>query len=102
MKRQILSSITALSDMLTTTPALFAIPAFAGLKTVITNLNEEKKKCNCSGKADLVKKLQGYCQGALLALGTADKAKMKMLLNVEQICYYTRNATSKKLELTCF
>lgn len=102
MKRSILSSINDLANLLTTHPALYSIPAFSGLKTIVANAQAEAAKCNCKGKADVINKLKGHCEGALMSLSAADKAKMKVLLNIDQLCYYTRNAKTKKLELTCF
>ena len=99
MKRVVLSSIQNFAQLLIQNPSLLNIPAFMGLRTLIENLKADSKGCGCKKNA-LYNQYKPQFESAVTALTDADRGVIKSVLNVEQVCYYTRNKAGV-LELIC-
>ncbi len=99
MTRLILSSIQNFATTLNSNPQLLDIPAFVGLRPMLEQLKADSKGCGCK-KTDVYSSYKTYFENAVSALTDSDRASLKSTLNVQQICYYTRNKAGV-LELIC-
>lgn len=99
MKRVVLSSIQNFAQILIQHPALLNIPSFSSLRTLVEKLQNDKKGCGCK-KNQLYSQYKPQFENAVTGLTEADRGVIKTLLNVEQVCYYTRNKAGV-LELIC-
>lgn len=103
MKRAVFSSVQNFAQTLVQNPALFSIPAFMPLKSLIDKVvNNDKgcSKCNAN-KNKIYTEYKGLFESSVSSLQDADRANIKRILNVDKVCYYTRGKNSV-LELNCF
>ena len=100
MNRVVFSSVQNFAQILISNPQLFAIPAFAPLKGLIDKLTTDQQGCSCN-KGSIFLEYKGIFESAVTSLQESDKDNIKRVLNVDKICYYTRNRANV-LELSCF
>jgi hypothetical protein len=99
MKRLVLSSIQNFAQILIQHPSLLNIPSFMPLRPLVDKLTEDGKGCGCK-KGSIYNQYKPHFESAVTGLTDSDRGTIKSLLNVEQICYYTRNKAGV-LELIC-
>lgn len=100
MKRAVFSSVQNFAQTLVQHPALFGVPALTPLQGLVDKLKSDSKGCGCN-KNGIYLQYKGVFEAALTGLTSSDKEVIKSILNVDRICYYTRNS-SNILELLCF
>lgn len=91
-KRVILSSMQSVAQLLNQNKDLYQVAAFLPLKPAVERLFDEKAGgCTSCQKAKLFNEYRSVFDTALVSLQQADKDKIKAILNVEEVCYYTKN-----------
>jgi len=78
------------------------MPRFA--KLIDTPLSTApKKSCNCGGKQNITTPdvNKQMTENLLSSLTREDFMQMKSILELDELCYYSRDTTQNKLELTC-
>jgi len=99
MKRIVLSSAQSLASLLMQNPELLSIPTFSSLKGILDQIKEDNKGCACQKKSILNSNKEVF-QAAITNIQSSDRERIKSILKVDKVCYYTRN-NSGVLELVC-
>ena len=87
-------------DLLKRYPALLQLSSFASLLPILQSIRVPKvKECNACSKKFVANNRPAF-ESALNALTSPEKERMKSILSVQEVCYYSlRNG---KIDLTCF
>lgn len=102
MNRVVVSSVANFVALLQQYPALLSLSSFSSLQPILLGLQVNngsgcgKPACN----KQLLKDNRNVFEGAMTALQGEEKERMKNILGVKEVCYYTmRNG---QLDLACF
>ncbi len=99
MKRYTISSLQHLIKLISANPALLSLASLAPLVAVAEKAKAASKSCGCNA-AQVYNDNKGQFELALTNLGNGDHLIVKKILNIDQICYYTRGATGG-LQIKC-
>jgi hypothetical protein len=99
-QRTVFSSPAMFFNKMGEYPKMAEISAFASLKSAADQYNAPSSGCACK-KNGLLRSYKGLYEAALSSLQDSDKANLKGILGVQEICYYRQNEQNV-LELICF
>lgn len=102
MKQLVLSSITQFAEVIHSNPSLSDLPVFRAMKPAV-DLATSAKSCGC-GQAKKQAKLQEARQMFEVALANitpADLQSVKSALNLDSLCYFSRNKVTGSLDKLC-
>lgn len=101
-ERIVFSSINGFIEQAKRHPGLLRIGAFTVFKDIVTKLGSEKScRCNKSGTDLTAYRPQFEAAMAMLMANDIDKAAVKSLLSVKNICFLARNSKGQ-INQTCF
>ena len=98
-RRFTISGLDHLIRLLHTHPAFMSLNTFAGIKVIAEEAKRAAKSCSCN----VGKVYQAHAKDFELALqnmGGGDHLIIKQVLQVDQLCYYTKKSTGG-LQLNC-
>ena len=102
-KRLVMTSVNQIISLAKNNPQLMAqVPALSRLQQA--NYSEApKKSCNCGSKQnfttpDVNKQM---AESILSSLTSDDFTKIKSVLGLDELCYYSRNSELNNLEIPC-
>lgn len=101
-KRLVLTSVNQVIALVQSNPQLVGqIPRFERLRTM-TPSTTPKKSCNCGAKKNITTPdvNKQAAESVLSSLDNSDFIKIKNVLGLNELCYYSRNSENK-LEMTC-
>jgi hypothetical protein len=103
VRRMVLTSVNQVLVLVNRNPILAEkMPRFAGLVNAPLS-TAPKKSCNCGAKQNITTPdaTKQLAENLLSSLTKEDFLQMKSILELDELCYYTRTANQNKLELIC-
>lgn len=103
VRRMVLTSVNQVLVLVNRNPILAEkMPRFAGLLNTPLSTTP-KKSCNCGAKQNITTPdaTKQLAENLLSSLTREDFLQMKSILELDELCYYTRTANQNKLELIC-
>jgi len=103
VRRMVLTSVNQVLVLVNRNPILAEqMPRFAGLANKPLS-TAPKKSCNCGAKQNITTPdaTKQLAENLLSSLTREDFLQMKSILELDELCYYTRTANQNKLELIC-
>jgi hypothetical protein len=101
VKRLVFTSVSQILHLVKNNPEVIkAIPKLAGLQDAPSQTPQPSCNCKKNVTALDAQKKQTVEQ-ALNSLEASDFLTIKNILQLDQLCYYKRNATTKALDLIC-
>ena len=102
-RRMVLTSVNQVLVLVNRNPKLAEqMPRFSGLLNTPLSTTP-KKSCNCGSKQNITTPdvNKQITENLLSSLTKDDFLQMKSILELDELCYYSRNTTHNKLELIC-
>lgn len=102
-RKLVMTSVNQLISLAKNNPKLLEqIPKFSQLDQASYS-EAPKKSCNCGSKQNFTTPdvNKQVAESILSSLTTEDFNKIKSVLGLDELCYYSRNPQLNKLELTC-
>lgn len=97
-RKLVITSLAQYSDLARRHPMLLNFSAFSPIRDVLNRINS--KGCKCNSKQDIVNYRPQF-EIAMSLLSPNDQVQMKALLNVDKVCYYSRD-NGGRLRENCF
>jgi hypothetical protein len=100
-KRLVFTSVTQILHLVKNNAEVVrAIPKFAGLQDEPNRAMQSS--CNCKKNITVIdSNKKQTVEQVLNSLETSDFLTIKNILQLDELCYYKRNATTKALDLIC-
>ena len=95
----IIGNINQFAGFVEKNPAIMSIPAFISLRSAFAAA-KSGTDCKCNKSKTLTQHRPQF-EAALSVLTSSEQARLKTLLDAEQLCYYKKNPNGS-LQLTCF
>lgn len=101
LKRLVFTSVSQILHLVkNNSEVVRAIPKFAGLQD--TANQPAQSSCNCKKNITTIDSSKKQTvEQVLNSLETSDFLTIKNILQLDQLCYYKRNAATKALDLIC-
>jgi hypothetical protein len=99
-KRLVLTSVNQILTLIRSNPALQSLPRFKGLQDKELSTTPVKS-CNCAKNIKTPDVNKQILENTLSSLNTQDFQAVKNALGLDELCYYNRDASTKKLEMIC-
>ncbi len=99
-KRIVLTSVNQILTLVKTNEKLQSLPRFRDMHTYELSTTPTKS-CNCAKPIRTPDVNKQIVENTLSSLTTKDFQDVKNALELDELCYYSRNRSTNKLEMIC-